>query len=64
MNKLLINVRFQLYVDAEEGIDPKDIIQALRYNFQDHTGRAEIVYDALLDFEVKESTLDNHWKVS
>ena len=53
--KVTVEVKFQLQLVVDEGVEVKEIMDELDCSFVDNTDRANVVGDEMLDYEVTDS---------
>ena len=55
MRKIYVDVTTQLIIQADEGVEVNDILDEMDYNFNDTTGKADIVDTTITDYEITDS---------
>ena len=53
--KVTVEVKFQLQLVVDEGVEVKEIMDELDCSFVDNTDKASVVGDEMLDYEVTDS---------
>lgn len=55
MSKVYVEVKVRLIINQDDGVQTSEVMDEMEYNFQDTTGKADVVDTEILDYEVKDS---------
>lgn len=55
MRKVYVELKVQVVVEAEEGVDISEVISELAYNFTSQTEDAAIVDTEIEDYDIRDS---------
>jgi len=55
MRKVYVNVTTKIIVEADEGVDIEEVMSELDYNFEDTTGKANVIDTEITDYDITDS---------
>ena len=55
MRKVYVELKVKMILNQDEGVETSEILDEMNYNFQDTTGKADIIDTEILDYDIKDS---------